>query len=47
MKVISCGTLKGGTGKTMVTFNIAGILAEMGYKVLMIDNDPQCSATRS
>lgn len=47
MKVISCGTLKGGTGKTMVTFNIAGILAEMGYKVLMIDNDPQCNLSDS
>ena len=42
MKVISCGTLKGGTGKTMVTFNIAGVLAE-NHRVLMIDNDPQCN----
>lgn len=46
MKVISCGTLKGGTGKTMVTFNIAGILAE-NHKVLMIDNDPQCNLSDS
>ncbi len=46
MKVISCGTLKGGTGKTMVTFNIAGILAE-NHKVLMIDQDPQCNLSDS
>lgn len=46
MKIISCGTLKGGTGKTMVTFNIAGVLAE-NYKVLMIDNDPQCNLSDS
>lgn len=46
MKVISCGTLKGGTGKTMVTFNIAGVLAE-NYRVLMIDQDPQCNLSDS
>lgn len=40
MKVISFGTLKGGTGKTTVAFNVGGILAEE-YKVLFIDMDPQ------
>ena len=35
-------TLKGGAGKTMNTFNIAGILSEK-YKVLLIDADPQCN----
>ena len=40
MKVISFGTLKGGTGKTTVAFNIGGILAEEN-KVLFIDMDPQ------
>ena len=40
MKVISFGTLKGGTGKTTVAFNIGGILAEES-KVLFIDMDPQ------
>lgn len=40
MKVIAFGTLKGGTGKTTVAFNIGGILAEQ-YKVLFIDVDPQ------
>ena len=42
MKIISIGTLKGGTGKTTMTFNIAGALAEKS-KVLMIDVDPQCN----
>lgn len=40
MKVISFGTLKGGTGKTTVAFNVGGILAEES-KVLFIDMDPQ------
>lgn len=40
MKVIAFGTLKGGTGKTTVTFNVGGILAEE-HRVLFIDIDPQ------
>lgn len=40
MKVIAFGTLKGGTGKTTVAFNIGGILAEK-HRVLFIDIDPQ------
>lgn len=40
MKVLAFGTLKGGTGKTTVAYNIGGILAEE-YKVLFIDVDPQ------
>lgn len=35
-------TLKGGSGKTMNTFNLCGILSEK-TRVLMIDNDPQCN----
>lgn len=42
MKVISSATLKGGTGKTMVAVNLAGLLAEK-YKVLAADFDPQCN----
>lgn len=44
MKVISFGTLKGGTGKTTVAFNVGGILAEE-HKVLFIDMDPQSNLT--
>lgn len=40
MKIIAFGTLKGGTGKTTVAYNIGGILAE-NHKVLFIDVDPQ------
>ena len=43
-KVVAFGTLKGGTGKTTVAFNIGGILAEK-YKVLFIDVDPQANLT--
>jgi len=38
---------KGGTGKTAVTGNLAGALAELGKSVLVIDLDGQASLTRS
>ena len=44
MKTIAFGTLKGGTGKTAVAFNIGGILAEK-HRVLCIDVDPQSNLT--
>lgn len=42
-KIITFATLKGGAGKTMNLFNIAGTLAANGKKVLLIDVDPQCN----
>ncbi len=42
MKIITMATLKGGAGKSMNAFNIAGILSEK-KKVLLIDIDPQCN----
>lgn len=42
MKIIAFGTLKGGTGKTTVAFNVGGILAEE-HKVLFVDVDPQAN----
>lgn len=42
-KVITFATLKGGAGKTMNLFNLAGIVASRGNKVLLIDVDPQCN----
>lgn len=45
MKSLAIGTLKGGVGKTITTFSIAGILAEQGNKVLIIDADPQANIT--
>lgn len=43
-KIIAFGTLKGGTGKTTVSYNIAAKLAEK-HKVLLIDVDPQANLT--
>ena len=42
MKIITFATLKGGSGKTMNAFNIAGVLAE-NNRILLIDVDPQCN----
>ena len=36
---------KGGVGKTSLCVNIASTMAMMGYRVLVIDADPQASAS--
>lgn len=46
MQIIAFGTLKGGTGKTTVAFNVGGILAEE-HKVLFIDVDPQSNLSEN
>ena len=43
--VISFANQKGGVAKTTSTFNVATSLAARGYRVLMIDLDPQASLT--
>lgn len=43
--VINCRMAKGGTGKTTVCGGVASALAMFGYRVLMIDGDPQASLT--
>lgn len=43
-RYITVSTLKGGTGKTTVAYNLAGKLAEK-YKILLIDTDGQCNTT--
>ncbi|GAB3470695.1 ParA family protein [Polaromonas eurypsychrophila] len=48
MKSIAFFNNKGGVGKTTLLCNVAGYLAlEKGYKVLVVDADPQCNATQS
>lgn len=42
-KIITFATLKGGAGKTMNLFNLAGVIAGRGGNVLLIDVDPQCN----
>lgn len=44
-KVITFGNFKGGTGKTTNCTMIGYTLAKKGYKVLVLDQDPQANAT--
>ena len=45
MRVIAIVNQKGGCGKTTTTVNLAGALAADGYRVLIVDMDPQAHAT--
>jgi len=47
VKIVSVINYKGGVGKTTVTANLGAELAYRGYRVLLIDLDPQASLTFS
>ena len=45
-KIITVANQKGGSGKTTVSMQLVGTLARRVYRVLVVDADPQATATR-
>jgi chromosome partitioning protein len=45
-KIIAIVNQKGGSGKTTITMQLAGAIARRGNKLLVVDADPQGTATR-
>lgn len=45
-KIITIVNRKGGCGKTTTTKNLGYSLAKKGYRILLVDYDPQCNTTK-
>jgi cellulose biosynthesis protein BcsQ len=45
MKKIAMFNHKGGVSKTTTTFHLGWMLAKKGYRVVLVDTDPQCNLT--
>lgn len=45
-RILTIANQKGGSGKTTLTMTVAGALAERGKRVLVVDADPQGTATQ-
>src|SRR6266516_3336337 len=45
VRTIAVMNEKGGSGKTTTTISLAAVLAERGFRVLVVDLDPQASAS--
>ena len=46
MRIIAFSNQKGGVAKSTSVINLAGILGELGKKILVVDLDPQSNATQ-
>lgn len=44
-KTIAVFNQKGGVGKTTTNINLSACLGEMGFRILIVDNDPQGNST--
>ncbi len=46
MEILTIMSTKGGVGKTTLTANLGGLLADLGKRVLLIDADVQPSLSK-